>query len=272
MFSPVVALRRSLLALPFAFALAACSGDDTGDTESATATATATTATTSTSSSSSSSSSTSSSTTASETTSTTDATSTTDPTTSTTDPTTSTTDPTTTTDATTGTTGTTGDPLKPVVVLETSLGDITVELDAELAPVTTDNFLAYVDSGFYDGDDGDGATIFHRVVADFVIQGGGHRQNMSLKPTLPAIVNESGNGLTNARGAIAMARTNDPDSATSQFYINLVDNFGLDDPPGYAVFGHVIAGIEVVDAIGAAPVNGNDAPLEQIVILDAYEQ
>ncbi|MCA9662277.1 MAG: peptidylprolyl isomerase [Myxococcales bacterium] len=262
-------LRLALLGIALPVTLVACAGDDTGDTETTGATATTTT-TSASGTSTSASGSTSSGSTEGETTTATasTSTSTTDPTT--TGSTTTTADPTTTT-TTDSTTSTTGDPLHPLVVLETSLGDITIELDAELAPITTDNFLAYVDAGFYDGDDGDGATLFHRVVADFVIQGGGLRENMSQKPTMPAIVNESGNGLTNIRGSIAMARTNNPDSATSQFYINLVDNLFLDDPPGYAVFGQVVEGIEVVDAIGAVAVNQNDVPLEQVVILDAYE-
>ena len=205
---------------------------------------------------------------------TTDATSTGEATTTTTGEATTTT--TTTGEATTTITGdptttTTGDPLHPTVTLETTLGTIVLELDAELAPITTANFLTYVDSGFYDGDDNNGATVFHRVVAGFVIQGGGLTANNMQKSTLPPIVNESGNGLQNVYGSIAMARTMNPDSATSQFYINLVDNLFLDEPPGYAVFGHVIEGIEVVDAIGAVAVDNNDKPVEPVIILDVYQ-
>ena len=154
------------------------------------------------------------------------------------------------------------------VLLETTLGDIVLELDPELAPITVANFYAYVDSGFYDGSDGMGATTFHRVVAGFVIQGGGVTEAGALKPTMSAIVNESGNGLTNMRGTISMARTSDPDSATSQFFINLVDNPDLDAPPGYAVFGQVVEGLDVVDAIGATPTT-SEVPDEPIVIMSA---
>jgi peptidyl-prolyl cis-trans isomerase A (cyclophilin A) len=154
------------------------------------------------------------------------------------------------------------------VLLETTLGEMVIQLDPELAPITVANFYAYVDAGFYDGTDGLGATIFHRVAAGFVIQGGGVTEAGVTKGTMPPIVNESGNGLTNARGTIAMARTSDPDSATSQFFVNLVDNFSLDDAPGYAVFGHVVEGLDVVDAIGAVPTT-MEAPNDPIVILSA---
>jgi cyclophilin family peptidyl-prolyl cis-trans isomerase len=163
-----------------------------------------------------------------------------------------------------------------LVTLETTLGDIVIQLDPAAAPITSENFLAYVESGFYDGTDGDGATIFHRVIPGFVIQGGGLREDMSSKPTMPPIVNEFGNGLTNVRGAISMARTNDPDSATSQFFINVVDNANLDVPPGYAVFGMVVAGMDVVDAIVAVPTTSmgpyDDVPVEPIPILSATVQ
>lgn len=156
---------------------------------------------------------------------------------------------------------------RPRVRLVTSKGTIVVELDREKAPITVSNFLRYVEDGFYDG------TIFHRVVPDFVIQGGGFTPDLTRKDTRPPIINESNNGLSNLRGTIAMARTNDPDSATSQFYINLVDNTSLDyapDRPGYAVFGRVIEGMDVVDAIAAVETttrNGfNDVPVENIVI------
>jgi cyclophilin family peptidyl-prolyl cis-trans isomerase len=148
------------------------------------------------------------------------------------------------------------------------MGNIVIQLDPELAPITVDNFYAYVDGGFYDGTDGLGATTFHRVAAGFVIQGGGVTEEGVMKGTMSPIVNESGNGLTNARGTIAMARTSDPDSATSQFFINLVDNFALDTPPGYAVFGEVVEGLDVVDAIGAVATT-MDEPNEPIVITTA---
>jgi cyclophilin family peptidyl-prolyl cis-trans isomerase len=142
----------------------------------------------------------------------------------------------------------------PVVVLETSMGTIKVELDAEKAPLTVKNFLAYVDDKFYDD------TIFHRVMGkenfqrDFMIQGGGFGTDRKEKATKPTIKNEAGNGLSNVRGAVAMARTDEPDSASAQFYINVVDNKGLDKragSAGYAVFGKVIEGMDVVDKIKA---------------------
>jgi peptidyl-prolyl cis-trans isomerase A (cyclophilin A) len=154
------------------------------------------------------------------------------------------------------------------VLFETTLGDILIELDPELAPITVANFYAYVDSGFYDGSDGMGATIFHRVIDGFVIQGGGVTEAGVTKPTMSPIVNEFGNGLINLRGTISMARTTDPDSATSQFFINLVDNDDLDIPPGYAVFGQVVEGLDVVDAIGSTPTT-MEAPNEPIVIMSA---
>jgi peptidyl-prolyl cis-trans isomerase A (cyclophilin A) len=160
----------------------------------------------------------------------------------------------------------------PQVVMETTLGTIVIELDDAAAPVTVDNFLAYVDTGFFDGSDGLGATIFHRVIPGFVIQGGGLTEAGVTKATMPPIVNEAGNGLFNARGTIAMARTMEPDSATSQFFINLVDNDFLDDPPGYAVFGTVIEGLEVVDAIAAVEVDPMDVPVEPVIILSTTLQ
>lgn len=152
------------------------------------------------------------------------------------------------------------------VLMETSKGNIELALDAEKAPISVANFLRYVDEGFYDG------TIFHRVISGFMIQGGGMGEDMQKKPTHEPIKNEANNGLSNKRGSIAMARTSDPDSATSQFFINHKDNPNLDFPNygGYAVFGKVIKGMEVVDAIAAAPTgvkNGRrDVPLETIVI------
>ena len=138
------------------------------------------------------------------------------------------------------------------VRLATSAGDIIVELDAEKAPKTVENFVKYVRAGHYDG------TIFHRVIENFMIQGGGYKPDLSEKPTRPPIPLESRNGLSNVRGSIAMARTGIPDSATSQFFINLVDNAGLDqanarDGAGYAVFGKVVEGMDVVDKIKAVP-------------------
>jgi len=135
------------------------------------------------------------------------------------------------------------------VELKTTKGSIILELDEEKAPVTVANFLRYVKEGFYDG------TIFHRIIPDFVIQGGGFTPDMTKKETHEAIINESSNGLRNARGTISMARTRAPDSATSQFFINLVNNYRLDfveGRPGYAVFGKVIDGMPVVDAIAQA--------------------
>jgi peptidyl-prolyl cis-trans isomerase A (cyclophilin A) len=160
----------------------------------------------------------------------------------------------------------------PQVVMETTLGTIVIELDDQAAPVTVENFLAYVDAGFFDGSDGLGATIFHRVIPGFVIQGGGLTEALAMKATMPPIVNESGNGLVNVRGTIAMARTMQPDTATSQFFFNLVDNGFLDDPPGYAVFGAVIEGLEVVDAIAAVEVDGQDIPVEPVIILSTTLQ
>jgi peptidyl-prolyl cis-trans isomerase A (cyclophilin A)/peptidyl-prolyl cis-trans isomerase B (cyclophilin B) len=137
----------------------------------------------------------------------------------------------------------------PVVVIETSMGDITVELYPDKAPKSVENFLGYVKSGFY------GGTVFHRVIKGFMIQGGGLTADLQRKETRSPIVNEATNGLKNTRGTISMARTNDINSATSQFFINTVDNRMLDnrgqtpDAYGYAVFGKVIAGLDVVDKI-----------------------
>jgi peptidyl-prolyl cis-trans isomerase A (cyclophilin A) len=137
-----------------------------------------------------------------------------------------------------------------LVTMETSLGPIVLELDAQKAPRTVANFVQYVKDGFYD------ETIFHRVIPGFMIQGGGYLGGLQEKPKRAAIAIESQNGLVNQRGTIAMARTGDPNSATSQFFINLVDNAGLDYPRpdgfGYTVFGKVVQGMEVVDQIAAA--------------------
>ncbi len=152
----------------------------------------------------------------------------------------------------------------PTVLMKTSKGDITIELDMAKAPISVKNFLSYVDAKFYDG------TIFHRVIKEFMIQGGGLTPDFQEKPTRPPITNESGNGLSNLRGTIAMARTEDLNSATAQFYINHVNNQFLDTGK-YAVFGKVIKGLEVVDAIAAVPtatVKGyQDAPRETITII-----
>ncbi len=139
---------------------------------------------------------------------------------------------------------------EPVVEMKTSLGTIQIELNAEKAPVSVKNFLEYVDQKFYDG------TIYHRVIGNFMIQGGGFDQHEKKKEPLDPIKNEAGNGLKNQKGSIAMARTNVVDSATSQFFINLVDNDNLNHRGtssrafGYAVFGQVIAGMDVVEKIG----------------------
>jgi len=161
----------------------------------------------------------------------------------------------------------------PIVVLKTSEGDITLELFADKAPVTVENFLDYVDSGFYEG------TIFHRVIPNFMIQGGGFDQKMQKKSTNPPIKNESKNRLHNTRGTIAMARTNDPDSATAQFFINHRSNLSLDWAPGrqgYAVFGEVIDGMDVVDYIASietARTGGmSDVPTEAIIIESVKRQ
>jgi cyclophilin family peptidyl-prolyl cis-trans isomerase len=153
------------------------------------------------------------------------------------------------------------------VKVETSAGDFVIQLDAERAPLSVANFLKYVSDGFYDG------TVFHRVVNGFVIQGGGYTTEFALKTPGPALVNESGNGLSNRRGSVAMARTGEPHSADAQFFVNLADNVALDPKPtrwGYAVFGEVIQGLEVVDEIGhratSSKVGMQDVPVEPIVI------
>lgn len=161
----------------------------------------------------------------------------------------------------------------PVVVLETSKGNVFIQLFEEEAPVTVANFLRYVDAGFYNG------TLFHRVIKGFVVQGGGFDVAFMQKETFPPIVNESTNGLKNLRGTLSMARTNDPDSATSQFFINLVDNASLDAVPGanpkqprrwgYAVFGKVIRGMEAVDAMALTP-TGSRGPFRDVPTRDIY--
>ena len=154
------------------------------------------------------------------------------------------------------------------VRIATSQGDIVVALDAERAPKTVANFLAYVDDHFYDG------TIFHRVIEDFMIQGGGFDRDMNRKTTREPVENEAANGLKNRRGTIAMARTSDPHSATAQFFINHRDNASLDHPSfdgwGYAVFGEVTSGMDVVDAIAGTPTTRRgglrDVPAEPVSI------
>ncbi|GHT97417.1 peptidyl-prolyl cis-trans isomerase [Betaproteobacteria bacterium] len=156
------------------------------------------------------------------------------------------------------------------VKLHTSQGVITLELDAEKAPVTVENFLAYVTAGHYDN------TIFHRVIDGFMIQGGGFEPGMEQKPTRDPIKNEADNGLKNTRGTIAMARTNDPHSATAQFFINVADNSFLDFRApntqgwGYCVFGKVTEGLDVLDAIRQVKTGNKaghqDVPVEDVLI------
>jgi peptidyl-prolyl cis-trans isomerase B (cyclophilin B) len=159
------------------------------------------------------------------------------------------------------------------VVMETSMGDVTIELDPNRAPVTVANFLSYVDDSFYDG------TIFHRVISNFMIQGGGFTADGNQKSTKDPIVLESQNGLKNDIGTIAMARTNSPNSATSQFFINVAQNDFLNysaGNPGYAVFGKVTAGMDVVNQIRQVPTgvkNGmRDWPNEDVVIKRIYRE
>lgn len=161
---------------------------------------------------------------------------------------------------------------QPQVLLHTSAGDITLELDTQAAPKTVANFLQYVNEGFYNN------TLFHRVIPDFMIQGGGLQVGMIEKPTRSAVINESIHGKQNKRATIAMARTQHPDSATAQFFINLVDNTYLDangTKPGYTVFGKVIKGMHVVDKIAQSPttqrgMNG-DVPTKDILIISATQ-
>ena len=159
----------------------------------------------------------------------------------------------------------------PTAVIRTSMGDIQLELFADQAPATVENFISYAKNGFYEG------TIFHRVISHFMIQGGGFTADMEKKPTGEPIANEAGNGLSNKRGTIAMARTNDPHSATSQFFINVQDNMNLDytgqgGPAGwgYAVFGRVTSGLEVVDEIRFVQTTTvgpyADVPVEPVII------
>jgi cyclophilin family peptidyl-prolyl cis-trans isomerase len=155
----------------------------------------------------------------------------------------------------------------PQVRVQTNLGVMVLELDAFRAPLTVKNFLQYVKDKHFD------STIVHRVIPEFVIQGGGYTDKNIEKPTRAPIPNESGNGLSNRRGTVGLARTGDPHSGTSQFYINLADNVQLDPQPsrwGYTVFGRVIEGMEVAQAISEAPTGASgelqDAPLKQVII------
>ncbi|SDS78324.1 peptidylprolyl isomerase [Pseudomonas oryzae] len=158
----------------------------------------------------------------------------------------------------------------PRVLLDTTLGDIEIELNAEKAPISVENFLAYVDSGFYNG------VQFHRVIPGFMIQTGGFTADMQQKDTRAPIKNEADNGLHNVRGTLAMARTRDVNSATSQFFINLADNDFLDNGKrdfGYAVFGKVVRGMEVVDQIAGARTGNRgmhqNVPVEPVLIESA---
>ena len=175
---------------------------------------------------------------------------------------------------------------RPHVVFETNKGKFVVLLREDKAPISTANFLQYVDSGYYNG------TVFHRVISDFMVQGGGFTKDLQKKPTHEPIKNEADNGLSNVRGTVAMARTNVVDSATSQFFINVKDNLQLDHSPanfGYAVVGEVVSGMSVVDAIRQVPVKCpssgasgacteqlppgmRDVPQEPVVILKATKK
>ena len=161
----------------------------------------------------------------------------------------------------------------PQVKLETSMGDIVIQLNQEKAPTTVANFLSYVEDGFYNG------TIFHRVIENFMIQGGGFDESFKQKATQSPIENEADNGLSNTRGSVAMARTGDPHSATAQFFINTVDNGFLDfrgkvpSGWGYAVFGEVVDGMDIVDKIRRVDTTmrgpHQDVPAENVVIIKA---
>jgi cyclophilin family peptidyl-prolyl cis-trans isomerase len=157
------------------------------------------------------------------------------------------------------------------VKFETTAGAFVVELNPARAPLSSANFLQYVRDGHYDG------TIFHRVVGNFVVQGGGYTLDGTEKPTRPTIPNESGNGLSNRRGTVALARHDDPHSAAAQFYVNIVDNLSLDPGPnrwGYAVIGRVVEGMDVIDKIASVATGnkapfGDDVPMDPVVITKA---
>ena len=152
------------------------------------------------------------------------------------------------------------------VKFETSMGDFTIELNEEKAPLTVKNFISYAESGHYDG------TIFHRIISNFMVQGGGHLPDMSQKPADSTVKNEANNGLENKIGTVAMARTNDPHSASAQFFINVTDNdflnFTGENPQGwgYAVFGKVVDGMDVVNAMKEVKTGAQDVPVETITI------
>ena len=164
--------------------------------------------------------------------------------------------------------------VKPQVKFTTTMGDIVIELESERAPKSVANFLMYVKAGQYND------TVFHRVIPTFMVQGGGYTKELAYKSTLDPIENEASNGLSNLRGTVAMARLDDPNSATSQFFINVVDNkflnFSLGGSPGYAVFARVISGMDVVDKIRAVKTDSitagfADKPLEPVIIQKALE-
>jgi len=160
-----------------------------------------------------------------------------------------------------------------LVQFKTNHGDFTIKLNEELAPISSANFLEYVNSGHYNG------TIFHRVIPNFMVQGGGMEPGMTQKETRNEIENEAQNGLKNVRGSVAMARTNDPHSASSQFFINVVDNDFLNHSAptsqgwGYAVFAEVTAGMDVIDAIREVPTGSSgfhqDVPVEDVLVIEA---
>jgi len=162
----------------------------------------------------------------------------------------------------------------PVVILKTSMGEIDIQLDPTHAPISTENFLKYVNEKFYDG------TIFHRIIPGFVVQGGGFTADMTQKQTRPPIKNEATNGLHNLRGTISMARTNDPDSATSQFFLNLVNNSDKLDPDaapgGYAVFGKITKGLDVLDKMATVQTTSvgpfQDVPAKPVTLISATVQ
>ena len=163
----------------------------------------------------------------------------------------------------------------PVVVFKTSQGEIDIQLDPAHAPISTKNFLAYVDKKFYDG------TIFHRIIPGFMVQGGGFTPDLKEKETMPPIQNEASNGLHNIRGTISMARTSDPNSATSQFFLNLVNNSdkldpGTGDPSGYAVFGKIVKGLDVIDKMAQVPTTTKgpygDVPVTDVVLISAHRK
>ena len=161
----------------------------------------------------------------------------------------------------------------PRVQVETNMGKFVIELDTGRAPLTVANFLQYVRDGFYNG------TVFHRVISGFVAQGGGFDEKYQEKPTKPGVANESGNGLSNRRGTVGLARTAEPHSGNAQFYLNIADNSALDPQPsrwGYAVFGRIAQGMEVVDDIGAVATGEvgpfeKDAPMKPVIIIRIVE-